>query len=248
MRVSITAYGGFLSLLLLSAFPVFSQQFLRGRIHKKSSTEVLISVSVHNLTQRKYNQSDMGGNFKIGAMKGDTLVFTSAGYLPDTTFVNTWMFEEADGYMVYLTPNLVELPSVRVGEQSNYQLDSIKRKEEYAWLDQVHREKLAGGKTFSDGVGISFSPLSYFYSKEVQRRRLRRRLKQDEIDYYIDFRFPRSYVARVTGLQGDSLQVFMYRYRPTYKFCRKASNEDMLFYINDSLKKYHSAGKSTRLK
>ncbi|HEX9513845.1 MAG TPA: hypothetical protein VF939_25315 [Puia sp.] len=242
MRVSITAYGGVLSLLLLSASPVFSQQFLSGRIHKKSSTEVLMSVSVHNLTQRKYNQSDMGGNFKIGAMKGDTVVFTSAGYLPDTTIVNTWMFEEADGYTVYLKPNLVELPSVRVGEQSNYQLDSLKRRDDYRQLeDSLHKVKLAFGKTFSDGVGISFSPLSYFYGPEARRRRFRKRLKQEEIDYYIDSRFPRPYVARVTGLQGDSLQVFMFRYRPSYKFCRQASNEDMLFYINDCLKKYHGA-------
>jgi hypothetical protein len=203
-----------------------------------------MSVSVHNLNQKKYNQSDMGGNFRIPATKGDTILFTSAGYLPDTTIVNDWMFAEADGYSVYLTPNMVELPSVRVGDQTNYQLDSIKRKEDYAWLDKVHRVKLAGGKRWSDGVGVSFSPLSYFYSGEVQRRKLRRRLKQEEIDYYIDSKFPRAYVARITGLQGDSLQTFMIRYRPSYKFCRKASNEDMLFYINDSLKKYHGNGKT----
>jgi hypothetical protein len=242
MRISIPAYGIFFSLPLVFSSHSFAQQVLSGRIHKKLSTEVLVAVSVHNLGRQKYNQSDMGGNFRIPAQKGDTIVFTSAGYLPDTTFVNTWMFTEAEGYNVYLTPNMVELPSVRVGEQSNYQLDSIKRREEYSWLDSVHHVKLVGGKTFSDGVGISFSPLNYFYSKEVQRRRLIRRLKQEEIDYYIDSRFPRAYVARMTGLRGDSLQIFMFRYRPAYKFCRKASNEDMLFYINESLKKYHAAG------
>jgi len=243
MRIAVTAYSLFFSLPLVFSSHVYSQQALTGRVRKKASTEVLMSVSVHNLNQKKYNQSDMGGNFRIPATKGDTILFTSAGYLPDTTIVNDWMFAEADGYSVYLTPNMVELPSVRVGDQSNYQLDSIKRKEDYAWLDKVHRVKLAGGKRWSDGVGVSFSPISYFYSGEVQRRRLRRRLKEEEIDYYIDSKFPRAYVARVTGLKGDSLQTFMIRYRPTYKFCRKASNEDMLFYINDSLKKYHGAGK-----
>jgi hypothetical protein len=28
----------------------------------------------------------------------------------------------------------------------------------------------------------------------------------------------------------------MVTYRPTYKFCRNASNEDMLLYINEKLK------------
>ena len=45
-------------------------------------------------------------------------------------------------------------------------------------------------------------------------------------------------MARVTGLKGDSLQRFMYRYRPSYAFCRKATNEDILLYINASLKKF----------
>jgi len=30
----------------------------------------------------------------------------------------------------------------------------------------------------------------------------------------------------------------MYRYRPSYTFSRKATNEDILLYINDSLKKF----------
>jgi hypothetical protein len=40
----------------------------------------------------------------------------------------------------------------------------------------------------------------------------------------------------VTGLKGDSLQLFMVTYRPTYKFCRSATNEDILLYINEKLK------------
>lgn len=197
-----------------------------------------MSVSVRNISQVKYNVSDMGGNFKVPAKRGDTVVFTSAGYKPDTAFVSDWMLNGDMIYTVYLDPNVVELPTVRVGDLSNYQLDSIKRKEDYAYLDQFHKVKLAGGKTFSDGVGISFSPIDYFSHVQVQRRRLQKRLAQNEKDYYIDSRWPRTYVARVTGLKGDSLQIFLYRYRPSYAFCRKASNEDILLYINASLKKF----------
>jgi len=238
MHLSHAAYG--LSFLLLSSSTVLAQRVLTGKVHKKASNEVLMAVSVQNLTQKKYNQSDMGGNFRIPANPGDTLLFSSAGYSPDTAIVNNWMFAETDGYQVFLKPNLVELPSFRVGEESNYQLDSLKRKEEYAWLDEVHRVKLAGGKTFSDGVGISFSPINYFHRQEAQRRKLRKRLAQGEKDYYIDYKFPRAYVARVTRLRGDSLQQFMVRYRPAYSFCRKASGEDILLYINDRLKKYRN--------
>lgn len=231
-----TVYG--ITSLLLFSTGATAQDIFRGKIYKKASFEVIMSVSVRNISQVKYNVSDMGGNFKVPAKRGDTVVFTSAGYKPDTAFVSDWMLNGDMIYTVYLDPNVVELPTVRVGDLSNYQLDSIKRKEDYAYLDQFHKVKLAGGKTFSDGVGISFSPIDYFSHVQVQRRRLQKRLAQNEKDYYIDSRWPRTYVARVTGLKGDSLQIFLYRYRPSYAFCRKASNEDILLYINASLKKF----------
>ncbi len=231
-----------LSFLLLLSTPAAAQQLLTGKIKRQAGDEVLPSVSVINHSQKKTNISDAGGNYRIPAKPGDTITFSSAGYKPDTTYVNTWMFGEKDGYIVSLAPNLVELATVRVGDVSNYQLDSLKRKEEYAWLYPVHRRRLIGSETVENGVGISISPIDYLSAKETQRRRLRRRLKQQEIDYYIDFRFPAAYVARVTGLHNDSLRDFMYRYRPAYSFCRKASNEDMLLYINERLKQYHAGG------
>lgn len=231
-----TVYG--ISSLLLFSSGAVAQDVLYGKVYKKASEEVLLSVSVHNISQKKYNTTDVGGNFKIAAKRGDTIVFTSAGYKPDTAFVSDWMFNGREIFTVYMDLNVKELPTVRVGDLSNYQLDSIKRKEDYAYLDQFHKVKLAGGKTFSDGVGLSFSPIDYFSRVQVQRRRLQRRLAQNEKEYYIDSRWPRAYVARVTGLKGDSLQLFLYRYRPSYAFCRKATNEDILLYINGSLKKF----------
>ncbi|MBN8853562.1 MAG: hypothetical protein BGO55_12445 [Sphingobacteriales bacterium 50-39] len=234
-----TGHGAVARRAIISHFQSEDTLYLDRRTeNQKASDEVIMSVSVQNISQKKYNTSDMGGNYKIPAKRGDTIVFTSAGYKPDTAFVSDWMFDGQEGYTVYMDPNVVELPTVRVGDLSNYQLDSIKRKEEYAYLDQFHKVKLAGGKTFSDGVGLSFSPIDYFSHVQVQRRRLKKRLAQNEKDYYIDSRWSRAYVVRVTGLKGDSLQLFMYRYRPSYDFCRKASNEDILLYINSSLKKF----------
>ena len=194
-----------------------------------------------NHTQKRTNISDAGGNYKIPASPGDTITFSSAGYKPDTAFVSSWMFEEKEGYLVALEPNLVELPTVRVGDISSYRLNSLKRREEYAWLYPVHRRRLVGSESVADGVGVIISPNDYFSKKETQKRRLRKRLKQQEIDHYIDFRFPAAYVSRVTGLHDDSLQLFLYRYRPSYEFCRTASNGDILLYINDKLKKFHKS-------
>jgi len=225
-----------LSILVLLSTPAVSQQVLTGKIRQKTTDAILASVTVVNHTQKKFNVSDAGGNYRIIASPGDTITFSSAGYHADTTYVGTSELEDKDGYIVYLEPNLVELPSVLVGQLSNYQLDSIQRKEDYAWLDQTHKVRLAGDQTPTDGVGIGFSPVTYFSSEQKDLRQLRQRVKSEEKDFYIDSRFPSSYVSMVTGLKGDSLQLFMVTYRPTYKFCRFASNEDILLYINEKLK------------
>ena len=226
-----------LILVLLSA-PVLSQQVLKGKVRQKTTDVILTSVTIVNHTQKKYNVSDAGGNYRIFANPGDTITFSSAGYHADTTYVVSSELIVKDGYAVYLEPNMVELPSVLVGQRSNYQLDSIQRKEDYAWLDWTHKVKLAGDQTPTDGVGIGFSPVTYFSSEQKNLRQLRQRVKIEEKDYFIDSRFPSSYVSMVTGLKGDSLQHFMVAYRPTYKFCRGATNEDMLLYINEKLKLY----------
>jgi hypothetical protein len=91
-------------------------------------------------------------------------------------------------------------------------------------------------KRAADAPGLNFSPLGYFSKKEKEKRRLKKRLKQEEEDYYVDYKFSAARVGLLTGLKGDSLRMFMMRCRPTYAFCRNASNQDMFWYINDKLK------------
>ncbi len=236
MALSPVAYG--VSLLLLVSTNGIGQSLLTGKVRQKESRKILASVNVTNKTQQKVNVSDMGGNYRIAANAGDTIIFTFAGLRPETIIVDSRMLAEKDGYQVYLEPKSVLLPTVRVDRQTNYQLDSIKRREDYQKLYPLHPRKLIGNETPADGVGIVIAPNDYFSARETQMRRLRRRLAEEEKEYYIDSRFPAVYVAKLTGLKGDSLQVFLVRYRPTYDFCRKASNEDIFLYINDKVRIY----------
>ena len=224
----------FLFSFLILATDGFAQQKLSGKIIKKSSAEVLIGVTVVNLNGRRYTTSDNAGLFTISASPGDTVVFSSAGYLPDTAFVASYMFSE--NYLVPLSPNIAALPSFDVMEMGKYREDSIKRREEYAWLlNAKHPVKLMNEKRPKDEPGLNFSPLGYFSKREKQKRRLKRRLQQEEEDYYVDYKFSPARVGQLTGLKGDSLRTFMLRYRPAYAFCRNASNQDFFLYINDKL-------------
>jgi hypothetical protein len=222
-------------LLLFFSCEGFAQQSFVGKVRKKGGSELLMSVSIQNHTRKKFNMSDMGGNFKIGAEQGDTVLFTSAGYKPDTVIVSAYMLSEP--FDIYMEPHMEYLATVQVGALSNYQMDSLERWKDYDWLAPKSKIKLVDKQRHGDGLGISFSP-QLKTDEDKQKARLKKRLDQEEQEFYIDFRFSKEYVVRLTHFQGDSLEQFMKTYRPAYAFCRDASTLDMLLYVNDSMKKF----------
>jgi hypothetical protein len=223
-------------LLLLSSFGGYAQQFLTGKVRRKESTEILISVSIQNHTQRKFDLSDEGGNYRIPAREGDLLTFTSVGYIPDTLVVGAAML--AGDNPVFLETKVVALPSFEIGSRNNYQMDSLERRQLYSWIygrGEVQRiEKERKG----DGVGVNMDLFRHGSSEDKDRDKLLKRLIKEEQQHYIDSRYSREYVSRLTHLQGDSLQKFMETYRPSYDYIRKAATVDILVFISDSYKKY----------
>jgi len=60
----------------------------------------------------------------------------------------------------------------------------------------------------------------------------------EEQDKYVDHRFARSVVLKITHLEGDELDSFMMRYRPSYAFCKKATDYDLYDYIKLAFSEY----------
>ena len=214
-----------------------AQQFLTGKVYRANSTEYLISVSIHNITQQRYDLSEENGSYRIQAMPGDHISFSSVGYKADTIKVTASMLT-ADA-PIYLDVKPQNLQAVRVGELSNYQLDSLDRRKEYAWVyDHENTPKMARDRQGADGVGVTLNVFRNSGTAAKQRVHLKERLDKEEKDYYVDSRYNKDYVSKITKLKGDSLTEFMRRYRPSYDYCRRAANVDILVYISDSYKQY----------
>ena len=197
-----------------------------------------MAATIKNISQNKMTQSDMGGNYKIPAASGDIVSFSSAGYITDTIVVTANMLTTA--FDIFLARNVIELSNVEIGDLNRYQADSISRREEFNDVLTKRNTKLVGGRgnTPTDGVGVTFSPLTFFSKKERNERRFKKMFERQEEEMYIDYKFPFDYVSQITGLQGDSLRTFMLQYRPNYAFCRRSSKADMLLYINDSYRAF----------
>ena len=197
-----------------------------------------MAATIKNISKDKMAQSDMGGNYKIPATSGDIVSFSSAGYITDTIVVTANMLTTS--FDIFLARNVIELSNVEIGDLNRYQADSISRREEFNDVLTKRNTKLVGGRgnTPTDGVGVTFSPLTFFSKKERNERRFKKMFERQEEEMYIDYKFPFDYVSQITGLQGDSLRSFMLQYRPDYAFCRRSSKADMLLYINDSYRAF----------
>lgn len=225
--------------ILLLAIPSFieAQTALRGRVIDRDFDQVLPAVSFYNRTRNIFKQSDRGGNFLIPATVGDTIFVSSSGYKQDTLFVkHRWLIDTVN---IYLSRKFVRMSEVKISGLDIYQEDSLSRAEEFeAVIHEGPTSTIRGGNRPSDGVGVSISPFTYFSSGEKEKREFRKNFEKQEEAAYVDYRFSKATVSRLTGLKGDSLSQFMLRYRPSYKFCRAANHEDMLRYVNGKYKEY----------
>jgi hypothetical protein len=228
----------YILLLVLFCFPAFSQQSLSGKVRKKENQEILSSVSIYNRNLQKRRLSDEAGNYRIEAHPGDTVIFSYVGYRTDTIAVTADILKAE--FPVLLDLRAVALEAVTVGSLSNYQLDSLERRQVYGWIYQQEPQPVVERQRQGDGVGVELNVIPHGSSEVRQRLQLKKRILREEEQHYVNFRFSADYVSRLTHLQSDSLKQFMEHYRPSYDFCRKAANVDILVYISDNFKKFKS--------
>src|SRR5882757_2903896 len=226
----------YLLFFVLPGFTGFTQQFLTGKVRKKETLEILSSVSVYNQTLRKHSLSDEEGKYRIMAQSGDIVIFSCVGYHADTIAVSAKILGAEFPILLDLRP--VSLQAVTVGSLTNYQLDSLERRQVYSWIYEQQPQPVVERQRQGDGVGIELNVIPHGSSEVRQRLHLKKLILREEQQYYVNFRFSADYISHHTHLEGDSLKQFMVRYRPTYDFCRKAANIDILVYINNNFKKF----------
>ncbi|HTL08694.1 MAG TPA: carboxypeptidase-like regulatory domain-containing protein [Chitinophagaceae bacterium] len=229
MRILIIAVFFFVGLL-----PAGAQQLLKGRVYDQQSDSTLPSATIFNATKKLYVLSTVNGDYAIVAEDGDKLVISSVGYRQDTLRVQHYMLNA--GYDISLSLKNNSLKNVTV-HGPNYVADSLSRREGYSAFYDKSEKQIISRSGPQNGVGIAFSPISFF-SHRGKDRKMAKNLQYQEEQDFVNYSFSRRYVQKLTHLDGDSLTYFMIRYRPSYEFCRTASSGDMVQYINDSLMAY----------
>ena len=229
-----------LLLLLNICFEITAQNNVKGKVYDSQTDSTIAGVNVYNLNTKLSVRSGSDGSYTIAASEGDRIMFSRIGFRPDTATVIYSMLLTL--HEVTLYKEIITLKNVTV--TSSYQMDSLSRRNYYNDI-YAKQPGITGFNRPPDGFGVSVSPLSYFSYRAKQKRQLKRRLIKQEEESYVDRSFPKEWVAKLTGLRGDSLTRFMILYRPSYKFCRENSREKMLLYVNDKLKEFKKIYKPT---
>ena len=119
----------------------------------------------------------------------------------------------------------------------NYKRDSIQNREDYA--KAFNFEKPGVGSALSvgpnGGAGLDINEFINMFRFQRNRRMLafQDRLLREEEEKFIDHRFSRVLIIKLTGLRGADLDSFIVRYRPTVEFTRYSTDYDFQLYIKN---------------
>lgn len=223
------------AVLMVSYMAAISQVTLKGKVMDSKSDVPLDGATIFNTTQGIFRKAGQNGMFSIRAVENDILIFSSLGYRPDTVQISQDIM--ATGLFIGLKSSPLALDTVTI-TQRTYAEDSLLRRMEYAHLLDRPTKTMRGGNNAQYGFGVTASPITYFSRSEKQKRKFKKEYREYEEDAYIDYRFSPAYVHRITGLDGEELQLFMRNYRPGYQELRSMLQEDLVLYINDAFKKF----------
>jgi hypothetical protein len=200
-------------------------------------TKPLDRVSVVS-TSGKGTATDSNGNYIIVVSLSDSIYFSYLGRATSKFAIRDINY--SSGFDIALHVDPVTLQEVKVMPRS-YRDDSIQNRRDY---EKYFDYKKPGFKITDGsgglGAGVDLDALIGMLQRDKIHRAqaFQRRLVDEEHDKYVDHRFNRSIVLKITHLEGDEIDSFMVRYRPSYEFCKKATDYDLYDYIKLAYSEY----------
>ena len=214
----------------ICAFRVSAQQItIHGTVFNMYKTHPLDGVSVL-CSCGTGTTTDSNGNYIIRLKQSDSLRFSYLGRA--TQFFPVSMMNETSGFDIALHVNPTVLNEVRIAPR-NYHMDSLQNRKDYEKIFNYKKPGLEITEGANGNAGLDLDQIINMFRFQRNRRlkAFQDRLIYDEENKFIDHRFTRYIVKKITGLDGDELTSFMIRYRPSHNFTQYASDYEFYDYI-----------------
>lgn len=211
--------AGIITLLIIVANLQSTQaQFkLKGTVLDSTQNYPLEMVSVLS-TSGKGTFTDAWGNYEIEVREQDSIWFSYLGKPTRKYAVKT--ITNSSQFDISLHVNIPVLKEVIVRPR-NYRMDSLQNRMDYAKAFNFRRPSVESMTSVGpNGAGIDINELIrvFQFRKNRSMESFRERLLAEEREKYIDYRFNKALVRRLTGLSEEELDLFMQLYRPNYEY------------------------------
>ena len=203
-----------------------------------SKTIPLPAVSVLS-TSGVGTVTDSMGNYTLLVNETDSIWFS---YLnkPTPKFAVSGM-NLFNGFDISLHIPVTELKEVKIMPRS-YKRDSLQNRLDYAKAFDFKKPgiSLSNPSSGAFGVGLDLDAFINMFNFRKNRRmaHFQQRLIEEEQDKFIDHRFTKALVKKITRFNGSELDDFMKKYRPSLEFTSTSTDYEFDEYIKLAGKEY----------
>jgi hypothetical protein len=189
-------------------------------------------------TGGRITSTDSLGRYQVTVAEKDSIWFSYLGKptpkYPVLKIIDVTQFDIA----LRLKTHIMEEVKIR---NRSYRLDSIQNRKDYAKIFNYHRPTV-GSMTTIGPTGAAFDLDEiirlFQFKKNKATLKFQQRLLEQEREKFVDHRFSKALVRRLTGLVDEELERFMQKYRPSYEFALTASEYDFQYYIRAAFSQF----------
>jgi hypothetical protein len=232
---------GFPLLMLCFCLNSYAQT-ITGIVVDKASKQPINNALVNCGRAKTYTNTL--GMFEIPADNTtDSLRITHFGY---KTFMV--LHKSTTVLRIEMESAAINLDAVTIHATRSFKQDSIDNRLTYARQFNYRAPKLTDAFSTDakqPGELLSINLLTVvdlLTKKSTPQYKFNKTLLNDEHETYIDHKFNRGNVSRITGLKGDTLSTFLVQYRPTFQLAQKYTDYDMEVYIKSNFEKFKKDG------
>jgi len=208
-RITISYQKFLLLFLVLLCRSAVAQVVIKGTVYDRQARFGVPHVSVLS-SSGIGTATDSLGHYSLKVPADDSIYFSYLGKVSSKFLVKKLPPDQP--LDISLPVTIDSLPSVTV-RQPSYHMDSLANRKEYQKVFDYDGPPLSTPGGF--GIGVSFD-LIFNAKKYRSMEKLKARLEREERDKYVDHRFTKALVKRITGLTSPALDTFMVQYRPSY--------------------------------
>jgi len=227
-------------LMFLGNSDLHAQFMISGTVFDSSKINFVENVRVVS-TGGMFDVTDSMGRFHLMANDNDSLIFYYNNKPTQKFIVKS--IPDPNNFNISLRINIkgkYHLLNEVVIFSKSYKQDSLENRQTYADIFDYHRPGISTSITPGGGVGADVDELIniFRFKRNKRLKAFQRRIETQEQEKYIDYRFNRIFVKRITGMEGAVLDTFLVWYRPSYAFAR--DSDELIFnqYILNAFYQY----------